>query len=157
MSARPNTIPQFKTFIESTPLLNSPLLLRAPAWLAALRTYPGRLPAVLAGILTFGCEIGSDLELPARPCKNQVSCFEDQGIITKKILEELTLGRICISTSLVVTSPLGLILKADGEWCHIHNLSHPLGESVNCHIPPEYAMLEYTTVNAVLGYICEAS
>jgi hypothetical protein len=155
-SPRPNTTPRFKTFIELTSLTNSPSPLKAPAWLAALRPYPGSLPAILAGILTFGCEIGSDLKLPARRCKNQVSCFEDPEIITEKISEDLAIGRICIATSPVVTSPLGLVPKTDGHWRRIHNLSHPPGRSVNCNIPPEYAALEYTTINVVLNHIREA-
>ena len=72
-------------------------------------------------------------------------------------MEELTLGRIYISTPPVITSLLRLVPKADGELRRIYNLSHSLGESFKRHILPEYAALEYTTVNAILGHIRKAS
>ena len=44
-----------------------------------------------------------------------------------------------------VYSPLGLVLKHDGGWRRIHDLSFPNGQSVNDGIPHEWGALEYTT------------
>lgn len=38
-------------------------------------------------------------------------------------------------SSRFISSPLGLIPKADGGWRRIHDLSYPQGYSVNNHIP----------------------
>ena len=153
---RPNTTPQFVPFIQANPLVNSPSPLRIQAWAALLEDYPGHLPSILVGILTFGCEIGSNLSLRARNCKNLISCLKDPGIISQKIAEDLALGRIRVALSPIVTSPLGLVPKSDGGWRRIHNLSSPIGDSVNCHIPPEFGALEYTTVSAILEHVRKA-
>jgi Reverse transcriptase (RNA-dependent DNA polymerase) len=153
---RPNTTPQFAPFLRKNPLVNSPSPLQTQAWASLLVDYPGHLPTTLVGILTFGCEIGSNLSLQARNCKNQISCFENPSIISQKIAEDLALGRIRVASSPIVTSPLGLVPKGDSGWRRIHNLSSPLGDSVNCHIPPEFGTLEYTTVSAILEHVRNA-
>ena len=46
-----------------------------------------------------------------------------------------------------ISSPLGLVPKADGGWRRIHDLSYPKRQltSVNSYIPEERGTLEYTT------------
>jgi len=61
--------------------------------------------------------------------------------------------RIAVATSPVMSSPLGLVPKADGGWRRIHNLSSPLGRSVNDSIPTAFATLQYSTVEKVLQHV----
>jgi Reverse transcriptase (RNA-dependent DNA polymerase) len=49
-----------------------------------------------------------------------------------------------------ISSPLGLVPKADGGWRRIHDLSYPRGRSVNDHIPPLWGTLEYTVFDEAI-------
>lgn len=56
-----------------------------------------------------------------------------------------------------ISSPLGLVPKADGGWRLIHDLSYPKRKfiSVNSYIPEERGTLEYTTFDeAVAALSC---
>lgn len=64
--------------------------------------------------------------------------------------------RIAVATFPVMSSPLGLVPKADGGWRRIHNLSSPLGQSVNDAIPAEFATLKYSTVDQILQHVIRA-
>ena len=63
-------------------------------------------------------------------CKNYLSLCDNEDLISKKIITNLALGRIQATNS-IVTSPLGLVPKADGGFRRIYNLSSPKGSSVN--------------------------
>jgi len=63
-------------------------------------------------------------------CKNHLSLRDNEDLISKKIVTNLALGRIQTTNS-IVTSPLGLVPKADGGFRRIYNLSLPKGSLVN--------------------------
>ena len=63
-------------------------------------------------------------------CKNHLSLYNNEDLISKKIVTDLALGRIQATDS-IVTSPLGLVPKVDGGFRYIYNLSLPKGSSVN--------------------------
>jgi hypothetical protein len=52
-----------------------------------------------------------------------------------------------------ICSPLGLVPKGSGGWRRIHHLSYPRGNSVNDHIPAEWAALEYATVDQAIALV----
>jgi len=62
--------------------------------------------------------------------KNHLSLRDNKDLISKKIVTNLALGRIQTTNS-IVTLPLGLVLKADGGFRCIYNLSLPKGSLVN--------------------------
>jgi len=63
-------------------------------------------------------------------CKNYLSLYNNEDLISKKIIINLALGRIQATNS-VVTLPLGLVPKVDGGFRCIYNLSLPKGSLVN--------------------------
>jgi hypothetical protein len=63
-------------------------------------------------------------------CKNYLSLRDNEDLISKKIVTDLALGRIQTTDS-IVTSPLGLVPKADGGFRRIYDLSSPEGSLVN--------------------------
>ena len=63
-------------------------------------------------------------------CKNHLFLCDNEDLIFKKIVTDLALGRIQATDS-IVTSPLGLVPKANGGFRRIHDLSLPKGSLVN--------------------------
>jgi len=68
-------------------------------------------------------------------CKNHLSLYNNEDLISKKIVTNLALGRIQATDS-IVTLPLGLVPKVDSGFCRIYNLSSPKGSLVNDSIDP---------------------
>ena len=63
-------------------------------------------------------------------CKNHLFLYNNEDLISQKIVINLALG--CIqATNFTITLPLGLVPKANGSFCRIHNLSLPAGFLVN--------------------------
>jgi len=84
--------------------------------------------------------------------KNYLSLYNNEDLISKKIVTDLALGRIQATDS-IVTSPLGLVPKADSGFCYIYNFSLPKGSLVNDSINLAWAILYYTWVETILAYI----
>jgi len=84
----------------------------------------------LQDILTYRVEIGTSLPMLSSVYKNHLSLYDNEDLISKKIITNLALGRIQ-ATDFIVTSPLGLVPKANGGFCRIYNLSLPKGSLVN--------------------------
>jgi hypothetical protein len=68
-------------------------------------------------------------------CKNHLSLYNNEDLISKKIITNLALGRIQATNS-IVTLPLGLVPKADSGFRRIYDLSSPKGSLVNNSINP---------------------
>ena len=91
--------------------------------------------------------------------RNLVSARVNANILQCKIDRELQLGRIAGPFSRPPfpnfrCSPIGLIPKqAPGEFRLIHNLSSPLGDSVNDHIDPAIATVSYTSFDDAVGLV----
>jgi len=62
-------------------------------------------------------------------------------LILEKISADLDIGRIIIATSPIISSPLGLVPKADRGWRYIYNLSLLSSRSINNLIPIVFATL----------------
>ena len=84
----------------------------------------------MQGILTYRAEIGPSLPMLPNVCKNHLSLHDNEDLISQKIITDLALGRIQATNS-AVTSPLGLVPKADGGFRRIYNLFSPTGFLVN--------------------------
>jgi len=89
-------------------------------------------------------------------CKNHLSLYNNEDLISKKIVTNLALGRIQATNS-IVTLPLGLVPKADSGFRRIYNLSLPEGFSVNNFIDPAWAALYYTQIETILAHVITAS
>jgi hypothetical protein len=117
--------------------------------------YPGNLLVILQGILTYRVEIGPLLPILLNIYKNHLSLYDNKDLIFKKIVIDLALGRIQ-ATNFVVTSPLGLVPKANGGFYYIYNLFSPKGFLVNNFIDLAWAVLHYTQIEIILIYIITA-
>ena len=99
----------------------------APAWYLALQGYPGDLPHLINGILSYGARLGvtESQDIIGRIVKNQVPSELDTAIVTAKLHDDLGCNRISIGTEDTVCSALYYVPKSDGGWRRIHNLSSP--------------------------------
>ena len=84
----------------------------------------------MQGILTYRAEIGPLLPILFSVCKNHFSLYNNKDLILKKKVINLALGHIQATNS-IITLFLDLVLKADGGFCCIYNLSLPKGFLVN--------------------------
>ncbi len=55
-----------------------------------------------------------------------------------------------------ICSSLGLAPKSNGKWRRIHHYSYPRMRLVNCHIPKELSLLEYTTFDEAKEEVIQA-
>ena len=143
MLPRPNTHIPFPVFDSRLNLTSSPSPLKITAWHELLRSYPGDLPTALIGILESGALIGYEGPPQNIISKNHTTVSLAPSEITAKLQAGLAANRIAIfhsqhSSSQFISSPLGLVPKHDGGLRRIHDLSYPLGRSVNAHIPQDY-------------------
>ena len=155
-SPRPNITVLFKIYDDSKlSLHNSPSPLNVHAWQSLLNNYPGNLPTTLIRILQYGTLLGYDGPETLILSDNQESVHLSPGVINSKLQSDLADGRIVCTTASppYICSPLGLVPKHDGGFRRIHNLSHPLKESVNAYISPEFSTLKYTIIEDVLSMV----
>ena len=95
----------------------------------------------------------------ASKCTNLLSALQKPDAIDDKLAKELMLGRIVgpfLTRPLpsLHTSPLGLIpKKTPGEYCLIHHLSFPFGNSVNSHIPKIATRVHYASIDDAIRLI----
>ena len=90
--------------------------------------------------------------------KNVASALLDPQIIIKNLKDDLSSGQVIpvIQSYLFILSFLGLLLKPNGGFCHIHHLSHPQGSLVNDFISKEASNLCYTSLTKVTVMILQA-
>jgi hypothetical protein len=77
--------------------------------------------------------------------KNSRTVFQRPNLVRQKIDKELSMGRIAdpfINPPFPTfrVSPIGLVQKKDGDFRMIHNLSHPMHNSVNDFIDSEFCL-----------------
>ena len=123
---RPNCEPKFDVFRDSDPiLLGSPSPLRREAWRRLLLSYPGNLPLLLDGILTFGARLGYEGPEQFILSRNLPIELPDHDVLDKKAAADLAAGLIAPITPKhpCMVSPLGVVPKGDGGRRRIHPLS----------------------------------
>ena len=156
--SRPNTTLGFPLVDTSGPPLEaSPSPFNTAAWKALLADYPDpHLPKVLCEILEYGTLVGYQGPSAFRLPPNLPTATLAPGLIQTKLDEDMLLHRVVVvpnPTSPFICSPLGLVPKRDGGFRRIHNLSHPIGKSVNDYIPREGCTLVYSTLKNILPKI----
>ena len=156
---RLNTTLKFK-FVDllQPPLAHSPLPFKLHAWATLLHSYKGALPSQLTFILRFGASIGYEGPHSTIFSSNLSSALLDPAAIDKKLEQDLLAGRVvpATQTSFFISSPLGLVLKPNGEFRRIHHLLYPQGLSVNNFISKDTVNLKYATLANVLARIRRA-
>jgi hypothetical protein len=70
------------------------LPLRPLAWSTLLYKYPRNLLAILQDIFTYKVEIGPLLLILPNICKNHLSLYNNEDLISKNIVIDLALGCI---------------------------------------------------------------
>ena len=89
---------------------------------------------------------------------NQPSALQHYDIVNKMLNEELAMGRIAGPFQTrppgLIISPLAAVPKKDpGSYRIIHNLSFPLGNSVNSHTPRELCSVSYETIDDCIDIV----
>ena len=90
---------------------------------------------------------------------NSESTIKNSDLVDRKLQKEIELGRIAgpfqhAPFSNFRISPLAIIPKiVPGEYRFIHNLSAPLGNSINSHIPHELASVNYKKMQHAVDII----
>jgi hypothetical protein len=143
------------------PLQNSPSPLWRPGWKALLQDYPDpALPLLVDNILEFGTLLGYSGPEQRIFSKNLQSAQLRPEEITKKIADDLALGRIREvfpkASDPFICSPLGLVPKPNNKFRPIHHLSYPPATSVNDFIDSEAAYFRFVKFEEILAMILQA-
>ena len=108
-----------------------------------------RKKQLLLGI-TEGFDIPSGIGINPLPPNytNHRSAYDNCITVSSKLQQELDLNRIAGSfqqkSLSIILSPLAAVPKKDpGQIRIIHDLSFPLGNSVNSNIPHEFCHVKY--------------
>jgi len=153
---RPNTYPSFITFTPSFGY-NVPSTLKPEHWQSLLKHYPDpQFSEIIAGIAKYGARVGYEGPFIRIQGRNHPSVLCIPSEISQNITAEVSVARVkelqpgdlphfyCIS-------PLGAVQKKTNGlptgWRRIHNLSYPIGKSVNDGIPEQYGTLMYQTID----------
>ena len=125
---RPNYTLEYSVFDDSDPpLIESPSPFVRIAWATLLEKYPGELPKLIDGIITYGCKIGFTGPHDRHVLKNLSTALLDAPKMTATLLEDLELKRVlqvdCECP--FIGSPLRFVPKPSGKLRRIHHLSHP--------------------------------
>jgi hypothetical protein len=144
----------------SDPILeSSPSPFKAEAWERLLSDYNySNLRWQITKILQHGCRIGYNGPKQLILSKNLKTCNVDPALISKKIAEDIQLGRLERTEPVgpLIASPLGLVPKHDGGMRRIHHLSYPDKLSVNDYIAEELAGMQFVKIETILQYIRNA-
>ena len=110
--------------------------------------------------ITKGFEIPSNIESDPLPpnYKNHRSSLQHFKAVSSKLDRELAEGKIAgpfpTKPPGVILSPLAAVPKKDSNDIRIiHDLSFPLGNSVNSHIPRELCRVEYELFDVCLDIV----
>lgn len=124
-----------------------------------LRGYDSTLSAFLINGFTLGFSLGCiNRPLPLLS-NNHSSVRLHPDIVKDKIDKEILLGRVsgpysCPPFTSFMCSPLGLVNKKEpNSFRLIHDLSFPLGQSVNAGIPDQYSCVQYDSVETVINLV----
>ena len=156
---RPNCTLQFRVFDDSDPpLTESPSPFVRSAWATLLDKYPGELPKLIDGIITYGYKIGFTGPHNHHLSKNLSTALLDAPKMTATLLEDLKRKRVLQvdGESPFIGSPLGFVPKPGGKLRRIHHLSHPRNSSTNDGIKQSKAAFRYETVRRVCKQVLQA-
>jgi hypothetical protein len=157
---RPNTVPNFKTF-EPTIGIEVQSTLKPDRWQSLLKHYPDpEFPNIIAGISRYGARVGYEGPMVRIRGRNHPSVLRIPTEITQNIATEVAAARVHQIDTLpqfYYISPLGAVEKrlngTFNGWRRIHDLSFPLGKSVNAGIQGEYGSLIYQTFDNAIRLV----
>lgn len=156
-SPRPKTLIKFRlTDVFKLSLTNSPSPLKPTVWATLLSEYPGGLGIYLSMTLCFRAKLGyGGSSNPFILSDNLASALEDPAIIAKKLKDDLASCRVkeVQPNPPFIYSPLGLVLKHDGDWRKIHHFSYPPGKLIHDYIPDGADKLRYTRFQEILKLV----
>jgi hypothetical protein len=121
--------------------------------------YPSHLVHYLHFGFTRGFSLNSTSPVTPFQSTNSHSATSNPSIVYQKIQKEISAGRVAgpfpyVPLQGFITSPLSLVpKKAPGEYRLIHNLSYPLGKSVNSSIPKEHSHVQYARVSDFIALL----
>ena len=112
-----------------------------------------RFAKTLVAIMTYGARVEYIGPSQLLLSTNHPSASNAPEVLTTDLQKQMEAHRITrvtgTPTAHFISSPLGLVPKADGGWRRIHDLSYPRAKrtatSVNAYIPEEWGNLEYAT------------
>ncbi|MCP3929065.1 MAG: hypothetical protein GY705_08195, partial [Bacteroidetes bacterium] len=134
--------------------------IRVDVFQAFLKGYePKKLKEVL-DIVGNGVHIPSSkvVDVSAPIPVNQKSTVEFSDLVDNMLMLELKENRIAgpfmVPLPGLIVSPLGAVPKKElGKIRIIHNLSHPLKNSVNSHIPRHFCEVEYELIDVCCSLV----
>ena len=137
--------------IQLYSLANSPICISEVQ--KSLSTYPLQdVASELIKGLKFGFQLQySGSRLPFRS-RNSRSILQNPDLVLRKINKEIDMGRIAgpfvdPPFPTLRVSPISLIPKNDGDFRLIHNLSHPINNSVNDFIDKDFCSVRYSSID----------
>ena len=160
---RPNTHPAFETFTPIANHLRPRSTLEPDRWRHLLSQYPDpSFSEIILGIATHGARLGYQGPRRAVRGRNHPSVLRIHNEITDNITSEIAAQRVFEIKHLPQSyfiSPLGAVeKKAAGirtGWRRIHDLSYPLGRSVNDGIPEAFGTLTYQTFDDAVRLVAK--
>ncbi len=131
-----------------------------PVFHSYLRNYDLSKFVEIMDIVQNGVQLHSDkvLDLNVEIPSNQKSTVEFHDLVDEMLMKELKEGRIAgpflKPPPGLIISPLGAVPKKEKNKIRIiHNLSHPLKNSVNSHIPRHYCAVEYELIDVCCSLV----
>ena len=140
----------------SDPPLQDPGPLVADRWAFWLRDHPDTgFVAELGQILIRGAKLGYRGPHCLQLFKSYPSALAAPDILANDLYKQQLHNRLIKIEGQpsypFISSPLGLVLKSDGGWRRIYDLSFPKGKSVNDGIPVEFGALEYASLDDAIS------
>ena len=126
-----------------------------------LEGYDFHKQAFLIDGFKYGFHLFSVCQSRSYESPNLLSATQQQQVVDQKVAKELEAHRLAgpfDSPPLPVfrVSPLGIVpKKTPGEFCMIHHLSFPRGESVNDGISHEHSSVQYANVDKAIKLITQ--
>ena len=114
-----------------------------------LINYPVTLRKKIILGFTYGFSIHYDGPRNSRVYHNHKSANENPSAVLDIVMNEISVNRVAGPFTSppfdnFIVSPLALVpKKSPGEFRLIHNLSYPIGDSINSHIPVEHSSVHY--------------
>ena len=126
-----------------------------------LMHYDEQESTILLTGFTLGLSLHCDGPHYSRTSGNHRSALQAASIVDRKLLHELSLGRIAgpfmdPPFNDFQSSPIGLVPKHDhGKFRLIHDLSFPRGDSINFYTSKQFTCVQYETLDQVVSLVQE--
>lgn len=117
-------------------------------WKTWLEKHPdGICQEMVLSIIIRGAKIGYCGPKQKIISGNLPSATNDPNTLTADLENQIAVHRLTEVSKIrdhFISSPLDLAPKSNWKWQKIHHLSYPRARLMNCYIPKEWGVLEYT-------------